>query len=68
MQNEIIITHPVNQYGRERADIDYYEINGERIATVVKPLKHLRYKGNCVKVESTSKDYILKVLKNQNVL
>lgn len=27
MGNEIIITHPIDQYGHERTDIDYYERN-----------------------------------------
>ena len=69
MKNEIIITHPIGQDGHKRTDIDYYEKDGERIATVVRPLKHLHYKGNrFIKVESISKDDILKVLKTQNVL
>jgi hypothetical protein len=67
MKNEIIITHP-EQDGHPRMDIDYYEKDGKRIATVVRNLKHLHYNGNCVKVESILKGDILKVLKTQNVL
>jgi hypothetical protein len=63
MKVEIIITHPIEPDGYERTDIDYYEKNGKRIATVVRPLNHLHYKGNCVKVKSISKDDIVKVLK-----
>ena len=63
MENEIIITHPIGQDGKERIDIDYYEKNGKIVAIVVKPRKHLHYKGSCLEVESISKDDILKVLK-----
>ena len=68
MENEIVVIHPIGQDGHERTDIDYYEKNGEIVATVVRPLKHLHYKGNCIEVESISKDDILKILKRLNVL
>lgn len=68
MKDEIIITHPVNKHGHYRTDIDYYEKDGERIATVVRPLKHLHYKGNCIIVESISKNNILGVLNSQNII
>jgi hypothetical protein len=68
MKNEITITHPIGSDGHERIDIDYYNLNGNKIATIVRPLMHLHYKSNCIKVDDISKDSIVKTLTQQNVL
>ena len=63
MKNTITVTHPIHYDGFERTDIDYYILNGERIATVVRPLKHLHYNGWAIRVEDISKDTIINKLK-----
>ena len=56
-------THPIDQYGYERSDIDYYNLNNVKIATVVRPLKHLHHKRKCIQVDDISKDNIIKLIK-----
>ena len=64
MCSNITITNPEGLKGQKRLDIDYYNLNGKVIATVVKPLMHLHYQDNCIKIDNVSKDRIIEILKS----